>query len=120
LTAVNDTMSDGVKVIGSPQHRIRPGKQVGQNSLASPGMFPQLELLADFRTPRTSENQLRRLYRPVNSALGQQHFGVRLKEAELKAAGSGIANEDFHFAHFWDAVMQELVSDQLCPLAMKK
>jgi len=60
-------------------------------------MLPQMQFLPYLRLAGIVEPELRWLGRPINAAVGQEQFLLGLEEAELEAAGSGVANADFHF-----------------------
>src|SRR4029434_1488284 len=60
-------------------------------------IFFQLQLVADLLLPPAAENQPCRFCRPVDAALGQQQLAFSFEEAEFKAAGAGVTNQNFHF-----------------------
>jgi hypothetical protein len=59
-------------------------------------MFPQMQFLPYLRLAGIAEDELRWLGRPINAAVGQKQLLVRLEQADLETAGSGVANKDFH------------------------
>src|SRR5208282_2252834 len=61
-------------------------------------MLPQMQFLPYLRLAGITEPELRWLGRPINAAVGQKQLLVRLEQAELETAGSGVANADFHFS----------------------
>src|SRR5208283_5703067 len=73
------------------------GLQIRQDSPNGFAVLAQMQLLPNLRLARAPESQSGRPYRPINAAFRQKQFLVRLKEAALETAGTGVANEDFHF-----------------------
>src|SRR4029434_1220802 len=56
-----------------------------------------LELLTDSLMACPTEDQPRRFRRPVDATLSQQQLAFRLEEAEFKAAGAGVTDQNLHF-----------------------
>src|SRR2546426_3457245 len=97
LAAVNDAMSHGLEFSEYAQRCRRASLQVVEDASDGISVLFQLQLLADFLMARATENQPRRLCRPVDAALGQQQLAFSFEEAEFEAAGAGVTNQNFHF-----------------------
>src|SRR5258708_2333316 len=59
-------------------------------------MFTQIQLFANVRPGRTPDYQPCRLSGPIDPALSKQHLVVGFEEAKFEAAGTGIADQNFH------------------------
>jgi len=94
---MNNPMGNCANVINASQRGRRPGYQILENSRDRVSMFSELKLLSNLGLPRTTEKQPRWLSGPVDSAFCQQHLRVSLKKAEFEAAGTRVADKDFHF-----------------------
>jgi hypothetical protein len=75
-------------------------------------MLLEFQFFTNLRLARAPKHQASRLGRPVDASLGQEHLFVRLKEAELEAAGTGVANEHFHGSFSGSAVIPLCSEDE--------
>jgi hypothetical protein len=64
-----------------------------------------MQFLPYLRLAGIAEPELRWLGRPINAAVGQKQLLLRLEQAELETAGSGVANADFHGSFSGSAVI---------------
>jgi hypothetical protein len=93
---VNDAMTDGLNVREPVQRGRGTRLQIVEDAPGGIGVLLQLQLLAVFLIAGAAINELCRFRRPVDAALGQQNLPFRLEEAEFKATGAGVTNQNFH------------------------